>query len=556
VAALDALPVLPRTPTDPDLWAAARGEETPTDPALWAGAASASPAQPEPPLPLPLSPVNSPEDEAEDEAAAAEASESESEDDLAQLRATKGAHRRAVLLSPDDSPARAPLSELAAGPAETEPAASPGPEARFLYPLPFKLTDSGLAPPQVIDLSAVSPAHAASPLRAAALAWDDEEEALPRGAAGRRRKNVLLDSSSESEAEAEAEAEADAAASGGSASWACSAGSESDSSPLRRAKPRGAAAPALPAPSPEEDPFGLGPPSPGGGIAGLPLPPPSPAWVPSCAPPTPSTRLPPSARKPPRTPAPAAAPPLSGPAFQRAKTALAASCFAELNALVFGGRLPPIAIEWSARMKTTAGVTYTSRAAGADGQLVYVARVALSSKVIDDGERLRQTLCHEMCHAAAWLLEGSNKPPHGEAFRRWAARASAACPSLDVRTCHSYSIAFAFRYACTTDWCLQEYGRHSASIDTARKACGVCGGRLALLPKLKADGTPAAKREPAAFSLFVKERFKAVKAAMPKGSKHAAVMAELSRLWREEKGEAAKENEAEGVEGALRALAF
>lgn len=132
VAALDALPVLPRTPTDPDLWAAARGEETPTDPALWAGAAAASPAQPEPPLPLPLSPVNSPEDEVEDEAAAAEASESETEDDLAQLRATKGARRRAVLLSPDDSPARAPLSELAAGSVEPEPAASPGPEARFL----------------------------------------------------------------------------------------------------------------------------------------------------------------------------------------------------------------------------------------------------------------------------------------------------------------------------------------------------------------------------------------------------------------------------------------
>jgi hypothetical protein len=33
-----------------------------------------------------------------------------------------------------------------------------------------------------------------------------------------------------------------------------------------------------------------------------------------------------------------------------------------------------------------------------------VATIELSTKVIDDEERLRSTLLHEMCHAAQWLV--------------------------------------------------------------------------------------------------------------------------------------------------------
>ena len=120
-------------------------------------------------------------------------------------------------------------------------------------------------------------------------------------------------------------------------------------------------------------------------------------------------------------------------------------------------------------------------------------------------------------------VDKANKPPHGPAFRRWAARAMAACPGLDVNTCHSYDIAFAFRYECTNGECRTQYGRHSASIDVSRKACGVCGGRLLLLPKLKADGTPAAKRAPTAFSLFVKDHFAAAKSAL-KAREHDCCM--------------------------------
>ena len=32
-----------------------------------------------------------------------------------------------------------------------------------------------------------------------------------------------------------------------------------------------------------------------------------------------------------------------------------------------------------------------------------ISKIELSSKVIDSADRLRDTLIHEMCHAAAWI---------------------------------------------------------------------------------------------------------------------------------------------------------
>lgn len=52
--------------------------------------------------------------------------------------------------------------------------------------------------------------------------------------------------------------------------------------------------------------------------------------------------------------------------------------------------------------------------------------------------------------------------------------------------------------------CGKVYGRHSNSLDTDRKVCGQCRGRLHPLGRFNADGTPAKARATSAFSLFVK----------------------------------------------------
>lgn len=145
--------------------------------------------------------------------------------------------------------------------------------------------------------------------------------------------------------------------------------------------------------------------------------------------------------------------------------------------------------------------------------------------------KLRNTLCHEMCHAAAWLVNGVSKPPHGKIFKGWAAKAMRRFPDLDITTCHSYQINYKFQWQCETSWCRKIYGRHSKSIDTTKQGCGACSGRLNLLPKLNADGTPRKARKPTAFSLHVKDNFGKVKRANP-GSTHGDIMKLLSAQFK------------------------
>ena len=79
----------------------------------------------------------------------------------------------------------------------------------------------------------------------------------------------------------------------------------------------------------------------------------------------------------------------------------------------------------------------------------FVSRVELSTKVLDEPSKLQRTLCHELCHVATWLLDHVAKPPHGPHFKAWAAAAMTVYPYLDITTCHSYDIHFAWRWQCT-----------------------------------------------------------------------------------------------------------
>lgn len=109
------------------------------------------------------------------------------------------------------------------------------------------------------------------------------------------------------------------------------------------------------------------------------------------------------------------------------------------------------------------------------------------------GGEIPQTLLHELCHAAAWVIDHQCKPPHGAHFWAWADRAKAIHPGVPVSTCHSYEINYKYRYVCVgggkgiedlgrgymdedgvneetlrTRGCGAEIGRHSKSIDIAK----------------------------------------------------------------------------------------
>lgn len=214
--------------------------------------------------------------------------------------------------------------------------------------------------------------------------------------------------------------------------------------------------------------------------------------------------------------------------FTRTREIRSADLFALLNRKAFGGQLPEdLPIAWSTTLKTTAGRTHLRRTGDQ-----YQAQVELSVKVIDDEERLQCTLAHELCHAAAWLLQHISKPPHGRAFRGWARRCEQAIPGLRVTTRHDYAIHWRYTYHCVNSACAQTIGRQSKSIDIERHVCGRCGARLALVQPTNADGTPRAVRPTSGFSRFVQEQYAAYKQRM-RGASHGAVMRILSAAYAE-----------------------
>jgi hypothetical protein len=75
-----------------------------------------------------------------------------------------------------------------------------------------------------------------------------------------------------------------------------------------------------------------------------------------------------------------------------------------------------------------------------------LASIELSTKVLDDEERLRSTLLHEMVHAAAWIIDGVSKPPHGSCFKKWANIAMKRSPGVVVTTTHDYEIQYKYAW--------------------------------------------------------------------------------------------------------------
>ncbi|XP_025087309.1 HMG box-containing protein C19G7.04-like [Pomacea canaliculata] len=173
--------------------------------------------------------------------------------------------------------------------------------------------------------------------------------------------------------------------------------------------------------------------------------------------------------------------------------------------------------------------------------------IELSNKVCDTAERVRDTLVHEMCHAAVWVINGE-KQGHGPLWKLWADWANQRLPELPpISRLHSYSVATKYIYVCTN--CNISVGRHSRSLDMS--SCRQCGSRYALCRQSKSG---IFRREPSAysvrnsrainrFSIFVKTHYSVVK-MRERGIGHAQVMKILSMEYAKAK-QSALESEKE-----------
>lgn len=116
------------------------------------------------------------------------------------------------------------------------------------------------------------------------------------------------------------------------------------------------------------------------------------------------------------------------------------------------------------------------------------AKIKISLKVCDSADHLRDTLIHEICHAASWLLDGV-RDSHGDAWKYYERKSNAVHPELPrVTRCHNYTINYKINYECTQ--CKTRVGHYTKSLNTERFICFRCRGPLVMLPLTRKDGTP------------------------------------------------------------------
>jgi predicted SprT family Zn-dependent metalloprotease len=265
--------------------------------------------------------------------------------------------------------------------------------------------------------------------------------------------------------------------------------------------------------------------------------------------------------------------------FRRQREALSQRWMQDYDRIAFGGRLleracdgnPKLTLKWSNKLRTTAGITRLTKemrrsmAATApqnppqqdDLSRNYdcTAVIELSAKVLDQESRLRETLAHEMCHAAAWIVDRNARPAHGPVFRKWAKTAMRTL-NVQVTTTHNYVIDYRYQWQCTTPHCPAVFQRHSRSIDVTKQVCGRCRGRL--VEVVEHTKQQKQQRPASAYNLFVqaeaqrvRQRLESLRAsagptstttarAVPESRRHAPVMQaqvlkECARLWQSQK---------------------
>ncbi|OBZ78986.1 hypothetical protein A0H81_00309 [Grifola frondosa] len=129
--------------------------------------------------------------------------------------------------------------------------------------------------------------------------------------------------------------------------------------------------------------------------------------------------------------------------------------------------------------------------------------IQLAVKILNCEERIRNTLSHEMCHLACWVISNAPNENHGKLFNAWAQKVMRARPEIEVTTKHNYEITYNYEWRC--EKCANIYGRFSKSIRPDECVCGKCReGRLIPLfetrkrapktPKIKANSQMAATK--------------------------------------------------------------
>ncbi|RDW94032.1 uncharacterized protein DSM5745_01354 [Aspergillus mulundensis] len=176
-----------------------------------------------------------------------------------------------------------------------------------------------------------------------------------------------------------------------------------------------------------------------------------------------------------------------------------------------------VRIVWSKTLQTTAGRASWKRdrsivssrstspadsSSGSEAPSVttkHYATIELAEKIIDDEDRLLNTLAHEYCHLANYIVSDVRDQPHGTSFKAWGRKCKERLKDhpvyggrIEVTTKHSYKIDYKYVWTCVD--CCQNYGRHSKSIDPGKHRCGKCKGLLQQIKPKPRSASPRKKQ--------------------------------------------------------------
>lgn len=249
--------------------------------------------------------------------------------------------------------------------------------------------------------------------------------------------------------------------------------------------------------------------------------------------------------------------------FEAKKCAMAKEFAKELDEKICSGQVAALSastggvkLVWSKKLNTTAGRAHwrheVVRTTGSDGKDTkehkHHCSIELATKIISSEHRLLNTVAHEFCHLATYVVSGVKNNPHGKEFRSWGAKVERVFGDrgIEVTTKHKYEIEYKYVWECVE--CGHEFKRHSKSIDVEGHKCGVCKGRLVQTKPAVRGGKVTE------YQSFIKEKFASVKKENP-GAGHGAVMEMLGRLYREQKaGNSPEKKDAKAVEALAKEL--
>lgn len=233
-------------------------------------------------------------------------------------------------------------------------------------------------------------------------------------------------------------------------------------------------------------------------------------------------------------------------AFDQAKERLAQDFLEELDKRITSCQLAELTaesgglrIKWSTSLQTTAGRAHwkckevTTKVQQPDGsyrstrERKHEAWIELAAKVLTKEDDLMNTVAHEFCHLAVFMLNGKPKFAHGAEFKSWGQKCMDEFSSrgIEVTTKHNYEIDFKFIWRCAD--CTCEVKRHSKSVDPIKQKCGRCHGQL---EQVKPTPRAGAKGR-SAYQEFVSQEMKVLKAE-GKGLSFKEMMATVSARWK------------------------